>query len=156
MISFGRAVRTTAILAFAAPALLQAGDAVAIGYNAGGVWTSVTYYSSGTAKGGADYKDEAGAREAAVNDLKKRAGEGVVKTSVIAASDRTGYFAYARGKNKAGQDLHAVGYGGSKAEARKNALAELTREGAIRKQKVIYEYFSHGSDSPATAAASKP
>ena len=55
----------------------DAGDAVVIGYNADGIWTSVTYYCSGTPKGGADYKDEAGAREAAVADLKKRAGEGV-------------------------------------------------------------------------------
>ncbi len=35
----------------------DAGDAVVIGYNADGIWTSVTYYCSGTPKGGADYKE---------------------------------------------------------------------------------------------------
>ena len=152
MISFRTAARALLILTLTAPAVSRAGDAVALGYNADGVWTAVTYYCSGTPKGGRDYKDEAGAREAAVNDLMKRAGEGVVKTRVIAASDRTGHFAYARGKNKAGDDLHAVGFGASKQEARKNAFAELTREGATRKQKVIYDYFSHGAEAPAAGA----
>ena len=42
---------------------VRAGDAVAIGYNADGVWTSVTYFSSGTPKGGPRYKNEEEARE---------------------------------------------------------------------------------------------
>ena len=130
---------------FGFSAVVQGGDAVAIGYNADGVWTAVTYYSSGTPKGGADYKDEAGAREAALRDLKARAGEGVVTTKIIAASDRTAHVAYARGKTTAGEDAHAVGYGESKAEAKQKAFTELSSSGATRKQKVIYSYFSHGA-----------
>src|SRR5258707_439854 len=45
-----------------------AGDAVAIGYNADGVWTSVTYYSSGTPKGGNRYKPEPQACQEALRD----------------------------------------------------------------------------------------
>ncbi len=122
----------------------QAGDAVAVGYNADGVWTAVIYYCSSTPKGGADYKDEAGAREAAVEDLKRRAGEGVVTTKIIASSDRTGHVAYARGKSRSGEDLHVVGYGANKEEAARRAFAELTHRGATRRQKVIYQYFSYG------------
>ena len=137
-----------------APAtLVRAGDAVAIGYNADGIWTAVTYYSSGTPKGGADYKDEAGAREAAILDLKSRAGEGIVISKVLAASDRTGHVAYARGKTKAGEDAHAVGYGATKAEAEQKAFADLSASGATRK-KVIYNYFSHGA-APAAKSAAK-
>lgn len=138
-----------------APCTLRAGDAVAIGYNSDGVWTAATYYCSGTPKGGADYKDEAGAREAALSDLKKRAGEGVVTTKVIAASDRTGHFAYARGKTPKGDDVHAVGYGASKEAAGQDAFAELQRAGATRKQAVIYNYFSHGSEPAAVPSKKK-
>ena len=134
--------------------VVQGGDAVAIGYNADGVWTAVTYYSSGTPKGGADYKDESGAREAALRDLKTRAGEGVVTTKIIAASDHTAHVAYARGKTAAGEDAHAVGYGGSKAEAKQKAFAELSSSGATRSQKVVYSYFSHGAQ-PAPSAPAK-
>lgn len=130
------------------------GDAVAIGYNADAVWTAVTYYSSGTPKGGTDYKDEAGAKEAALRDLKTRAGEGVVTTKILAASDRTGHVVYARGKTAAGEDAHAVGYGASKSEAQEKAFAELRGSGATRKQKVIYSYFSHGAQ-PAPSAPAK-
>ena len=137
----------------ASATLMRAGDAVAIGYNADGVWTAVTYYSSGTPKGGADYKDEVGARDAAIRDLKSRAGEGIVTTKVLAASDRTGHVAYARGKTKSGEDAHAVGYGATKAEAQQKAFAELSGSGAERKQKVIYSYFSHGAEAAAKSAA---
>ena len=131
----------------------QAGDAVAIGYNAAGVWTAVTYYCSSTPPGGADYKDEAGAREAALRDLQRRAGEGVVTTKIIAASDRTGHFAYARAKSRSGEDLHAVGFGPNKAEAEQSALRELRQTGGTRNAKVIYNYFSHGAEAvPADAA----
>ena len=135
---------------------VRAGDAVAIGYNSDGIWTAVTYYCSGTPKGGSDYKDEAGAREAAVNDLKKRAGEGVVTTKILAASDRTGHFAYARGKTGAGEDRHAVGYGATKQAAEQSVFAELQRGGATRQRKVIYNYFSHGSEPAAPGAKPKP
>ena len=132
---------------------VHAGDAFAVGYNADGVWTAVTYYCSSTPKGGSDYKNEAEAREAAARDLKRRAGEGMVKTEVISASDRTGHFAYARGRAQAGkQDFHAVGFGASKEEAEKQAFQQLSAQGAKLEQKVIFNYFSHGADAPPTSA----
>jgi hypothetical protein len=124
-----------------------AGDAVVIGYNAEGVWTAVTYYCSSTPKGGGDYKDAAQAREQAMRDLRKRAGEGMVRSSVLAESDRTGYFAVARAKTKSDQDVTVVGYGQSQAEADEKALADLKNAGATAKQKIFYRYFSHGADS---------
>lgn len=133
----------------------RAGDAIAIGYNRDGVWTAVTYYSSGTAKGGADYKDEAAAREAALRDLKQRASEDLVTSKVLASSDRTGHVAYARGK-AARQDIHGIGYGASKEAAEKEAFADLRRQGATRELKVIYNYFSHGADNSAVDAKPKP
>ena len=153
MISLRAGGTTFCVLLFSLPTVALGGDAVAVGYNADGVWTAVTYYSSGTPKGGADYKDEAGAREAALRDLKSRAGEGVVTTKIIAASDRTTHVVYARGKTARGDDAHAVGYGASKAEAEKKAFAELDSSGATRKQQVIYNYFSHGAEPAPRAAA---
>jgi len=129
---------------------LQAGDAVVIGYNPDGVWTAVIYYCSSTPKGGADYKEESAAREAAVRDLKKRAGEDLAKVSVLAASDRTGHFAYARGKMRGGEDAHVVGFGATKEEAERQAFAQLQSREATAGQKVIYNYFSYGAD-PAPA-----
>lgn len=127
----------------------RAGDAVAIGYNSKNVWMMVTYYSSSTPKGGHDYKDEAGAREAASLDVHRRAGEGLVKVDVIAASDLTGFVAVARGENKSGNDVTVVGRGKSQAEAEKKALADLDRNNATAKQKIVYHYFSYGADSVA-------
>src|ERR1700737_5217047 len=58
---------------------LFAGDAVAIGYNAEGVWTAVTYYASSTPKGGGkDYKTEKEAQELALRDVRKRSEHEVV------------------------------------------------------------------------------
>jgi hypothetical protein len=125
----------------------RAGDAVAIGYNSKNVWMMVTYYSSSTPKGDRDYKDEAGAREAVSLDVRRRAGEGLVKVDVIAASDLTGFVAVARGENKSGTDVTAVGRGKSQAEAEKKALSDLNRDGATAKQKIVYRYFSYGIDS---------
>jgi hypothetical protein len=149
--------RTLCLLLLSFPPAVRAGDAVAIGYNADGVWTAVTYYCSSTPKGGADYKDEAGAREAAVRDLQSRASEGMVKTAIIASSDRTGHFAYARGPRRREQtmysdvlagrgDVHAVGFGPTKAAAAQSALMELRRQGGTGKGKIIYSYFSHGAE----------
>lgn len=129
----------------------RAGDAVAVAYNAEGAWTMVTYYCSSTAKGGADYKNEAAAREAAVRDLKQREGENLARTSVIASSDRTAHVAYARGKTAAGKDVHAVGYGESSAQAENEAFARLQREGATVKPTVIYRYFTHGAETAGDA-----
>ena len=139
-------------LAFVRPPSAAAGDALAVGYNADGVWTAVTYYCSSTPKGGADYKNEADARAAAALDLKKRAADGMVRTEIISASDRTGHFAYARGKVAAGKpDLHAVGFGASKKDAEKQALQQLAQQGATVEQKVIFNYFSHGADAAPSA-----
>jgi hypothetical protein len=127
--------------------LARAGDAVAIGYNSKDVWMMVTYYSSSTPKGGRDYKDEPGAREAASLDVRRRAGEGLAKVDVLAASDSTGYAVVARGENKSGDDVTVVGRGKSPAEAEKKALADLDRNNATAKQKIVYRYFSYGADS---------
>ncbi|MDQ6810154.1 MAG: hypothetical protein M3Z64_12140 [Verrucomicrobiota bacterium] len=127
----------------------RAGDAVAIGYNTAGVWTAVTYYSSSTPKGGTDYKEASGARDAALRDLKKRAGEDLARGLVLASSDRTGYFAYARGKTDLAHDVHVVGRGNSEAAAEKDAMARLQSEGATIGRKVIYHYFSYGSEPSA-------
>jgi hypothetical protein len=40
-----------------------------------------------------------------------------------------------------------VGRGKSQAEADANALAELKKDGATLNQKIVYRYFSYGSDS---------
>jgi hypothetical protein len=133
-------------LCFASP-FARAGDAVALGYNSKNVWMMVTYYSSSTPKGGRDYKDEAGAREAASLDVRRRTGEGLAKVDVIAASDLTGFVAVARGENKSGNDVTAVGRGKSQAEAEKKVLADLDRNNATAKQKIVYRYFSYGADS---------
>jgi hypothetical protein len=129
--------------------IVQAGDAVAIGYNEKGVWTAVMYYSSGTAKGGSDYKDAAGAREAALKDLKKRAGAQQSTSKIIASSDKTGNFAVASARaSKANdaRDIFAVGYGKSAEEAEKDAFSQLARQKAMEKKKVHYRYSSHGED----------
>ncbi len=123
-----------------------AGDAVAIGYNAEGVWTSVTYYSSGKPKGASDYKTEAEARDEALRDLKKRGGEGLARTEIISSSDATGFVAVARGSDKSRKDQNVVGRGKSQKEAEQNAMAELNKVGATKNQKIVYRYFSHGAD----------
>jgi|SRR5450631_493206 hypothetical protein len=125
----------------------RAGDAVAIGYNSKNVWMMVTYYSSSTPKGGRDYKDEAGARQAASLDVRRRAGEGLAKVDVVAASDLSGYVTVARGENKSGNDVTTVGRGKSQVDAEKKALSDLNRDGATAKQKIVYRYFSYGIDS---------
>lgn len=128
---------------------LHAGDAVAIGYNSEGVWIMVTYYGSSTPQGGKDYKDSTQAREAALRDLRRRAGHDMARASVLAESDLTGYVAVARGETQSGKDITVVGRGKSQEEAEKKALADLNRDGATAKQKIVYRYFSHGADSTA-------
>lgn len=126
--------------------MLVAGDAVAIGYNADGIWTSVTYYSSGKPKGASDYKSESEAREEALRDLRKRGGQGMARAAIISSSDATGYVAVARGADKSHKDQNVVGRGKSQKEADDNAMAELKKLGATKSQKIVYHYFSHGSD----------
>jgi hypothetical protein len=110
----------------------------------------VTYYASSTAKGGKDYKDSAQAREAALGDLRRRLGKTLAKGDVISASDLTGYVAVARGATQPGKDITVVGRGKSREEAGKKALADLSQRGATAKQKVLYQYFSHGADAKET------
>jgi hypothetical protein len=129
--------------------IAQAGDAVAIGYNDKGMWTAVMYYCSGTPKGGSDYKDAKGACEAALKDLKKRAGEQQATSKIIASSDKTGHFACASARASTAEgarDIFAVGYGQSAEEAEKDVFAQLARQKATEKKKVHYKYFSHGAD----------
>ena len=129
--------------------LAQAGDAVAIGYNDKGIWTAVIYYCSGTPKGGSDYKDAAGAREAALKDLKKRGREQMATSKILASSDKTGNFAVASARASTAEnakDVFSVGYGKSEADAEKDAFDQLARQKATGKKKVHYKYFSHGED----------
>jgi hypothetical protein len=142
-------ISTTVALLGLTSLIAQAGDAVAIGYNDKGIWTAVTYYSSGTPKGGLDYKDAKGARDAALKDLKKRAGEQQATSKIIASSDKTGNFAVASARASKAQDardVFAVGYGKSEADAEQDAFAQLARQKATEKKKVHYKYFSHGED----------
>ena len=126
--------------------LLVAGDAVAIGYNADGVWTSVTYYSSGKPKGSQDYKIEQEARDEALRDLKKRGGEGLARTEILSSSDATGFVAVGRGADKSKKDQTVVGRGKTQGEANDQAISELNKLGATKNQKIVYKYFSHGAD----------
>ena len=128
---------------------LWAGDAVAVGYNAEGVWTGVTYYASSKPKGGKDYRTENGAREEALRDLRKRSAYAATTINILSSSDLTGFVAVARGKDKSGKDVNVVGRGKSQAEADKNALTELNKADANANQKIVYRYFSNGADAPA-------
>ena len=125
-----------------------AGDAVAIGYDYGGVWTAVTYNRSSTPKGGPNYHDSAKACQFAVRDLWARATEYLVRTEIVGQSDRTGYVAVAQGKAvERDKDVTAVGRGKSQNEADANALKLLTARAATTEPAIVYRYFSYGSDS---------
>ena len=126
---------------------LLAGDAVAIGYNADGIWTDVTYYRSATPKGGKDYQTSAQARDFALRDVRRRSQSAIATTHILSSSDSTGFVAVARGQDQSGKDFHAVGRGKSQTEADKKALGELNDAGAGAEQKIVYRYFSHGTDS---------
>jgi len=126
----------------------SAGDAVAMGYNADGVWTAVTYNRSSTPIGGAHYRNATQAGAAALRDLHVRASEDLARTKVIGQSDLTGYVAVARGRaTKIGLDVTAIGRGKSQAEADEKALEKLSEAGAATKEKIVYRYFSYGADS---------
>ena len=128
---------------------LWAGDAVAVGYNAEGVWTGITYYASSTPKGGRDYKIENGAREEAMRDLRKRSDYAASTVNILSSSDSTGFVAVARGRDKSGKEVNVVGRGKSQKEADEKAFAELKQAGASAKQKIVYRYFSYGAESVA-------
>jgi len=139
------------VLFFAMSLSARAGDAVAIGYNADGVWTAVTYNRSSTPKGGAHYRRAAQARVAAVHDLYVRAGDDVARTSVISETDFTGYVAVARGTTQSGKDVTIVSHRKSQGEADQRALRALTSAGATVNQTVVYRYFSFGEGSAGSA-----
>lgn len=124
-----------------------AGDAVAVGYNSAGVWTSVTYYASSTASGGKDYKNETEARAQAERDLRARGLNNTRRIEILASSDATTFAAVGRGKQKSGQDANVVGYGKTQNEADKKAFAQLNAAGAVANQQIVYRYFSCGADS---------
>jgi len=126
---------------------LFAGDAVAIGYNKDGVWTSVTYYCSSKPKGAKDYKTENEAREEALRDLRKRGGDQTARSEILSSTDATGFVAVGRGKDKSGKDLNVVGRGKSQKEADAKAFEELKASGATKDQKIVYRYHSYGADS---------
>ena len=126
---------------------LVAGDAVAIGYNANGVWTDVTYFRSATPKGGKDYRTSAQAREFALRDVRRRSQSAVATTHILSSSDSTSFVAVARGKDKSSKDVNVVGRGQTQNQADKEAFAQLSAAGAGAEQKIVYRYFSHGSYS---------
>ena len=127
--------------------LLLGGDAVAIGFDGDGRWTSVTYYSSGTPQTGSRYKNEAEARVEAMRDLRRRDVVKAAKVEILSSSDATGFVAVGRGTNASGKDENVVGRGKTQAEANEKAMAELNERGATKNQKIVYRYFSHGADS---------
>jgi len=127
--------------------LLWAGDAVAIGYNAQGVWTAVTYYSSSTPKGGKDYKNQKQAEEAALRDVRRRSQTAVTNARIASSSDTTGFAAVARGKDESGKDTIVVGRGKTKSEAENSTVDLLKAAGVGADYKIAYRYFSYGADS---------
>lgn len=140
------AVLGTLLLVIAGPTF--AGDAVAIGYNYDGVWSSVTYNRSSTPKGGPHYHDSAQARAFAVRDLWSRATNNLARAEIVGQSDQTGYVAVAQGKAiTRSKDVTAVGRGRSQNEADNNALELLTAREAMTEAAIVYRYFSYGSDS---------
>jgi len=139
--------RTLVCVGFLLAARAFGGDAVAIGYNKNGVWTSVTYYCSSKPKGAKDYKTENEARDEALRDLRKRGGDQTARSEILSSSDETGFVAIARGADKSRKDFNVVGRGQSQADADKEAMALLNKDGATKNQKIVYRYFSNGADS---------
>src|SRR2546421_6496004 len=79
------------LLSFLAPASrVSAGDAVAIGYNANGVWTDVTYFRSATPRGGEDYRTSTQAREVALRDVSRRSQAAGATAPILSSSHLTG------------------------------------------------------------------
>ena len=123
---------------------------MAVGYNADGIWTGITYYASSSPKGGKDHKIENGAREEAMRDLRRRSAYKASTFNILSSSDSTGFVAVARGKDKSGKDINVVGRGQSQKEADENAFAALKHAEATANQKIVYRYFSYGSSPSRT------
>jgi hypothetical protein len=68
----------------------------------------------------------------------------------------TGFVAVARGENKSGNDVTTVGHGKTQVKAETKALSELNRNNATTKQKIVYRYFSYGSDFAPTVPKASP
>ncbi len=128
-------------------ARVLAGDAVAVGYNQDGVWTSVTYYASSRPKGGRDYKTETEAREAAIRDLQKRDVIKGARVEIISSSDATGFVAVGRGTDNSRKDVNVAGRGKTQKEADDNAFEQLKETGATKGQRIVYRYHSYGVDA---------
>ena len=140
-----------AVLVFAiglmAP-VVQAGDAIAMGFNYAGIWTAVTYNRSSTPRGGPHHHDSTQAGRFAVHDLYVRAPEDLVRTKIIGQSDLTGYVAIARGHaGKRDTDVTAIGRGKSQADADRKALEKLSHADATQNEEIVFRYFSYGDDS---------
>lgn len=131
-----------------------AGDAVAIGYNSDGAWSSLTYNRSSTPKGGPHYHDSTQAGVFAERDLWHRASEYLARTEIIGQSDKTGYVAIAQGKSVTrNKDVTAVGRGKSQDEADRIAMKKLFDREATTEATIVYRYFSYGEDSGSHPAA---
>src|ERR1700730_6667238 len=125
-----------------------AGDAVVIGYNYDGVWSSITYNRSSTPKGGLHYHDSVQASAFAARDLWSRATDNLARTEIVGQSDHTGFVAVAQGKAiERNKDVTAVGRGKSQSEADNNALKLLNAREATTEPAIVYRYFSYGSES---------
>jgi hypothetical protein len=131
-----------------------AGDAVVMGYRADGVWTAVTYIRSPDPRGGPHYHDATDAATCAQRDLLLRASGGSARTKVVDQSDITGYVTVMRGtmptENKG---LTTVGRGQSQEKADQDALNKLAANAATAHEKIVYRYFSYGSDAAEHAPA---
>jgi hypothetical protein len=126
----------------------RAGDAVAMAYNSDGVWTALTYIRSTTPKSGAHYHDSTEAGASARQDLHRRAGTDLFRTKVIGQSDRTCYVTIARGKSpKPNTCVTVIGRGKTQPEADQDALQQLSHAAAAADEKIVYQYFSYGSDA---------
>jgi hypothetical protein len=143
----GKNVAATVALVSAAAANALAGDAVAIGYNAEGVWTAVTYYCSSTPKTAKDYKTRKEAEQSAIRDLRRRSQYRAARESILSSSDLTGFVSVTRGATNSRKDVNVVGRGKSQREADEQAFAQLKQAGATANEKIVYRYFSHGADS---------
>ena len=127
---------------------VSAGDAIAMGYDYQGVWTAMTYFHSSTPKGGHHYWSATQACIFARRDLRLRANDDLARTKIIGQSDRTGYVAVAHGavadENKG---VTTIGRGKSQNEADANALKQLNERKATTDERVVYRYFSYGTDA---------
>lgn len=127
---------------------VSAGDAIAMGYDNEGVWTAITYFRSSTPKKGHHYWNATQASVFAQRDLRIRANEDLARTKIIGQSDSTGYVAVAHGTvAEENKGVTAVGRGKSQYEADQIALKKLNERKATTEERVVYRYFSYGTDA---------